>query len=151
MYCKKCGRALDTDAKFCSNCGTKVVREDETFVPAFMKSYGIEKEQEEKPKRKTYERENFDWHLDGFPEPNKKTEDVDFNWSSVLEHNQRRIYGLEKDRERTPLYDPAEMSFDEDTMAAYEAKSREREAAAAQRAAEAAAAEVSGVSRVPRA
>ena len=63
MYCKKCGRALDTDAKFCSNCGTKVVREDETFVPAFMKSYGIEKEQEEKPKRKTYERENFDWHL----------------------------------------------------------------------------------------
>lgn len=141
MYCKKCGRALDTDAKFCSNCGTKVVREDETFVPAFMKSYGIEKEQEEKPKRKTYERENFDWHLDGFPEPNKKTEDVDFNWSSVLEHNQRRIYGLEKDRERTPLYDPAEMSFDEDTMAAYEAKSREREAAAAQRAAEAAAAE----------
>ncbi|MGN0732907.1 MAG: zinc-ribbon domain-containing protein [Emergencia sp.] len=141
MYCKKCGKALDTDAKFCSNCGTKVVREEEPFVPAFMKSYGIEKEQEEKPKRKTYERENFDWHLDGFPDPNKKTEEVDFNWSSVLEHNQRRIYGLEKDRERTPLYDPEEMSFDEDTMAAYEAKSREREAAAAQRAAEAAAAE----------
>lgn len=138
MYCKECGKALDPGAKFCSNCGVKVEKEPEPFVPAFMKSYGIEPEKESPaPKRKTYEREVFDWNLDGFPEPNKKTEDVDFNWSSVLEDNQRRIYGLERgERERKPLFDSAEMSFDKDTVAAYEAKTREREIEQSKKAAE---------------
>ena len=138
MYCKECGKALDPGAKFCSNCGVKVEKEPEPFVPAFMKSYGTEPEKETPaPKRKTYEREVFDWNLDGFPDPNKKTEEVDFNWSSVLEDNQRKIYGLEKgERERKPLIDSTEMSFDKDTVAAYEAKTREREIEQSKKAAE---------------
>jgi len=120
MYCEKCGKVLEAGAKFCSNCGAMVEKKSEPFVPAFMKSYGLEEDKTEKPKRKTYERENFDWNLDGFPEPNKKTEDVDFNWSSVLEQNQKKIYGVDRNRERKPLFEPAEMSFDEDAYKALE-------------------------------
>ena len=29
MYCKVCGENLKPDAKFCANCGTKVVKEAE--------------------------------------------------------------------------------------------------------------------------
>ena len=29
MYCKVCGENLKPDAKFCENCGTKVVKEAE--------------------------------------------------------------------------------------------------------------------------
>lgn len=37
MYCKVCGENLKPDAKFCENCGTKVVKEAETIPKADIK------------------------------------------------------------------------------------------------------------------
>ena len=48
----------------------------------------------EKPaeeKKRTAEPVNFDWNLSGFPQETRKTDDVDFNWDSVVERrNQQR-------------------------------------------------------------
>lgn len=100
MYCKKCGKLLDEGDKFCSNCGTRVT---EDFVPAFRKEEPQEisrmnqaaSQPEERPKRK-FHIEEFNWDLDGYPTARKKTEDVDFNWSSVLEEKRQDLYGHPK-------------------------------------------------------
>lgn len=100
MYCKKCGKLLDAGDKFCSNCGTRVA---EDFVPAFRREEPQEtprtaqspEQPEERPKRK-FHIEEFNWDLDGYPTARKKTEDVDFNWSSVLEEKRRDVYGTPK-------------------------------------------------------
>lgn len=100
MYCKNCGKLLETGDKFCSNCGTRV---SEDFVPAFRQEEQQETprpvqaapQQEERPKRK-FHIEEFNWDLDGYPTARKKTEDIDFNWSSVLEEKRRDAYGAPK-------------------------------------------------------
>lgn len=100
MYCKKCGKLLDAGDKFCSNCGTRVA---EDFVPAFRREEPQEtprtaqspEQPEERAKRK-FHIEEFNWDLDGYPTARKKTEDVDFNWSSVLEEKRRDVYGTPK-------------------------------------------------------
>lgn len=87
MYCKNCGKPYTTSDKFCSNCGAKIeaepeIKEEKTAAaPA----------DAEKPKRR-FHIDDFNWDLDGYPTDNKKTEDVDFNWASVMEEKQRKIF-----------------------------------------------------------
>ena len=91
MYCKNCGKPLSEEDKFCSRCGQKI---EEEFVPAFRqkKPSAPAPAQQEKPRKKTFHIENFQWDLDGYPTDNKKTEDVQFDWNSVLEDKQRRLF-----------------------------------------------------------
>ncbi len=111
MYCKKCGKLLDEGDKFCSNCGTRVT---EDFVPAFrmeepQKEAPLNRaapQPEERPKRK-FHIEEFNWDLEGYPTARKKTEDVDFNWSSVLEEKRQDLYGKPKS-ETAPRAEEAE-------------------------------------------
>lgn len=117
MFCKNCGKFLGPNDKYCSNCGQKVERESEPFVPAFMKDNEEHKgfEKRETP-RKPVERETFDWNLEGFPTANKKTEDVDFNWSAVIEENQRKIYHFhdeEAKSEKSDKYSESETADEE--------------------------------------
>ena len=49
------------------------------------------KEEELKPRR-TFVSEEFDWDLEGLPTGKSKTEDIDFNWASVLEEKERRRF-----------------------------------------------------------
>lgn len=103
MFCTKCGKELYEGDKFCAFCGAEVrnhtaSKNDEVvFNPPFKlearkKTEEIlkateERKQEEKAKKETIA---FDWNLEGFPsERPKKTEDVDFNWDSVLERRNR--------------------------------------------------------------
>lgn len=103
MFCTKCGKELYEGDKFCAFCGAEVrnhapSKNDEVvFNPPFKieaqrKTEEIlkateERKQEEKAKRETVA---FDWNLEGFPsERPKKTEDIDFNWDSVLERRNR--------------------------------------------------------------
>jgi len=94
MYCKNCGRLLQPGDKFCSGCGAKVeIPQAEQIKP--------EVKSEEKPVRHSFQRENFNWDLQGYPTQNKKTDAIDFNWDSVMEEKQRRAY-----EERTPVGKP---------------------------------------------
>lgn len=91
MYCKNCGKLLEEGDKFCSGCGTKV--EETAFAQSKPVSEVHKEAAEEKPKKKIHI-EEFNWDLDGYPtSQNKKTEDIDFDWASVLEEKQRRAYG----------------------------------------------------------
>ena len=81
MYCKKCGKKLADGDRFCGNCGTKIDVSDINIGFA---------EEETKPK-KNFEFGAFKWDLDGYPDEEKaKTEDVDFNWNTVLEEKKRK-------------------------------------------------------------
>ena len=81
MYCKKCGKKLADGDRFCGNCGTKIDVSDINIGFA---------EEETKPK-KNFEFGAFNWDLDGYPDKEKaKTEDVDFNWNTVLEEKKRK-------------------------------------------------------------
>lgn len=96
MYCKKCGKPLHGGDRFCSGCGAKV---EEEFVPAFKQSEQTEPESQEKKFRKSFTTPDFNWDLDGYPTDQKKTEDVDFNWDSVLEEKQRIRFEEQRRRE----------------------------------------------------
>lgn len=81
MYCKKCGKRLADGDKFCGNCGTKIDASEINIGFA---------EEESKPK-KNFDFGAFNWDLDGYPDEDKaKTEDVDFNWNTVLEEKKRK-------------------------------------------------------------
>lgn len=81
MYCKKCGKRLADGDKFCGNCGTKIDVSEINIGFA---------EEEPKPK-KNFDFSAFNWDLDGYPDEDKaKTEDVDFNWNTVLEEKKRK-------------------------------------------------------------
>ena len=98
MFCTKCGKELYDDDKFCAHCGAEVREpkharyDDVVFNPPF-KIEAERRTQEilkttEKPKitPKISEPVSFDWNLEGFPSSQpRKTEDVDFNWGSVIE------------------------------------------------------------------
>ncbi len=89
MYCKNCGKTVNEGDKFCSGCGARL---EEEFVPAFRRQPESEPLQNaEKPKKRIIT-EHFNWDLDGYPTENKRTEDVNFNWDSVLEEKQRNIF-----------------------------------------------------------
>lgn len=95
MYCKECGKLLGTDDKFCSKCGTRVEEGEDAFVPAFKQTDAQAAKTEEVMIRRSVAPERFDWDLDGYPTDNKKTEDIDFNWDSVLEEKQRNLFARE--------------------------------------------------------
>lgn len=117
MYCRNCGNKLQDGDKFCSNCGTKIEakrEKPEFFVedeplneeknqkvedkPKFFTENVADKE-EDQPKR-VFKREKFDWNLEGFPDTeNKKTDDIDFNWGSVLD--EKTSY---REDSRVPLF-----------------------------------------------
>ena len=81
MYCKKCGKRLADGDKFCGDCGTKIDASEINIGFA---------EDEPKPK-KNFDFGAFNWDLDGYPDEDKaKTEDVDFNWNTVLEEKKRK-------------------------------------------------------------
>ena len=81
MYCKKCGKRLADGDKFCGNCGTKIDVSEINIGFA---------EEEPKPK-KNFDFGAFNWDLDGYPDEDKaKTEDVDFNWNTVLEEKKHK-------------------------------------------------------------
>ena len=109
MFCTNCGKKVYDGDKFCANCGTKVrkdipepkpVSHDIVFNPPFKveaekrtneiyKGFVSDKPAEEN--KRTAEPVNFDWNLSGFPQEPRKTEDIDFNWDSVVERrNQQR-------------------------------------------------------------
>ena len=93
MYCKNCGNLLNDGDKFCPNCGTKVVSTDDNseknaFVPPFRKEQNENavNEVDKDAHKRNFQFEEFDWNLDGYPKDNseKKTEDIDFDWESIL-------------------------------------------------------------------
>lgn len=74
MYCKRCGKVLLDDARFCSYCGEPVVTPVE----------------EDKPHYHFQPDPEFVWNVDGFPAPEpKKTEDIEFSWSNDTEKDRR--------------------------------------------------------------
>ena len=101
MFCTNCGKKLYEGDRFCAYCGTKVreeepkARQEIVFNPPFraeaerrtseiFRGFAESREEPEKPHRT--EPAHFDWNLDGFPSgETKKTEDVDFNWDSVMD------------------------------------------------------------------
>ncbi len=92
MFCKNCGKLLGSDDKFCAECGTKVTVERPkaaTMEPMFFVEKREEPVIEKKPKRVIH-LDEFNWNLDGYPTENRKTEDVDFDWASVLEEKGRK-------------------------------------------------------------
>ena len=104
MFCTKCGKELYEGDRFCAFCGAEVrsrsasKNDDIVFNPPFkleaqkkteeiLKAAEERREEEKKAKRETVA---FDWNLEGFPTTRpQKTEDVDFNWDSVLEKRSR--------------------------------------------------------------
>ena len=109
MFCTKCGKELNEGDRFCAYCGAAVraqrhSKNDEVvFNPPFKieaqkKTEEILKASEERKDTETAKREtvSFNWNLDGFPTAQpKKTEDVDFNWDSVLERKNRGFAPIE--------------------------------------------------------
>jgi hypothetical protein len=99
MYCRNCGHLLNESDRFCPSCGAKIEsREDaiaeNSFVPPFRREEDKkqdEAQQQPKPRR-NFQFEEFNWNLDGYPtEDSHKTEDIDFNWESVMdERNKKR-------------------------------------------------------------
>lgn len=105
MYCKKCGKVLNDGDKFCSNCGTKI---EEEFVPAFRQSVDYTpQEREERKPRKPVSREHFQWDLEGYPTDRRKTEEVNFDWGSVMDDKRRNSFpGMSDSRETAKKEDP---------------------------------------------
>ena len=123
MFCTNCGKKLYDGDRFCGNCGRKVrsdapapkpVSSDVVFNPPFKveaerrtseiyRGFASETPAEEKPRRT--EPVSFDWNLDGFPKENKKTEDINFNWDSVIErrNQQKREEQKVEERHTAPL------------------------------------------------
>lgn len=100
MFCTKCGKELYPGDRFCAYCGAEVRNhekpryEDIVFNPPF-KIEAEKKTQEilqavaqpqEAPTPKQAASVAFDWELEDTPRrKSQKTDDVDFNWESVLE------------------------------------------------------------------
>ena len=94
MYCKNCGKVLSADDKFCSGCGTRVPERKPAGVsePMFFlekREPAGDKPTEKRPKRVVH-LDEFQWNLDGYPTTGRKTEDVDFDWASVLDDKAKR-------------------------------------------------------------
>ena len=123
MFCTKCGKELYEGDRFCAFCGAEVrshsasKNDDIVFNPPFkieaqkkteeiLKATEERREEEKKAKRETVA---FDWNLEGFPTAApKKTEDVDFNWDSVLEKRSKidSDAAYPKKEEPAPVQEP---------------------------------------------
>lgn len=90
MYCKKCGKKLGDGDRFCSVCGTPVEEQKRDSVFENIADMGV---REEAPARKPFHMDEMKWDLEGFPADEAPvTDDIDFNWSSVLEERDNHIY-----------------------------------------------------------
>ena len=97
MFCTKCGKELYDGDRFCAHCGAEVREakrskyDDVVFNPPFRmeaqrKTEEIIRSTESQAAAAKRETVTFDWNLDGFPKSQpRKTEDVDFNWDSVID------------------------------------------------------------------
>ena len=127
MFCTKCGKELYEGDRFCAYCGAEVraqrhSKNDEiVFNPPFKieaqkKTEEILKAAEERKDTEKEKKEtvSFDWNLDGFPATQpKKTEDVDFNWDSVLERRNRGFAPTEPTVEKIePKIEPKAEAFE---------------------------------------
>ena len=129
MFCTKCGKELQEGDRFCAYCGAEVrnripSRNDEVvFNPPFKieaqkKTEEIlriaeERKQQERASEKA-KRENlsFDWNLDGFPKDSpRKTEDVNFDWDSVLDRRNRYNSDSMAEEPFEPRYEPVNESL----------------------------------------
>jgi len=97
MYCRNCGHLLNESDRFCPNCGAKNEnREDaiaeNSFIPPFRREAQKQDEaQQQNRPRRNFQFEEFNWNLDGYPtEDSHKTEDIDFNWESVMDERNRK-------------------------------------------------------------
>lgn len=115
MYCKKCGYHLEDGDRFCAQCGAKISEypgesvQEEQFNPMFRKE-SEEASNTDAPKisKRNFHIEDFNWDLDGFPtEKKKKTDDIDFNWESVM--NDR---GRSSATSRKPSFDDRAFPFE---------------------------------------
>lgn len=113
MICKNCGHLLNDGDRFCPNCGARVAVEvpDAKEKPSTLDTLvsGLNRTAEkregpvEKPQqveeaaseedtkpRHHFQFEEFNWNLDGYPtEDTKRTEDIDFNWESVVDEREK--------------------------------------------------------------
>jgi len=143
MFCTNCGKELHVGDKFCSECGTKVREEkvstqEHKYIPSFKeeaerKSAEISQaiaEEQRLNKSESSASVSFDWNLDGFPSTQpRKTEEIDFNWSSVVE-KKSRVRETEVVSPFAPMKKPAAEAPKEDVIdfAAAERKQAEEEA-----------------------
>lgn len=117
MFCTKCGKELHDGDRFCGNCGAEVRAakhskyDDVVFNPPFRmeaqrRTEEILKSTENQAAQKKREAVSFDWNLDGFPSAQpRKTEEVDFNWDSVVERrNSSRQVKVEKIQPEQELF-----------------------------------------------
>lgn len=120
MFCTKCGKELYDGDRFCAHCGAAVREakraryDDVVFNPPF--KIEAERRTEEilktteppQPAPKGRETVSFDWNLEGFPSAQpRKTEDVDFNWDSVIERrNSSRSIAVEKIEPEPEVVEP---------------------------------------------
>ena len=86
MYCKKCGKRLADGDKFCSLCGARVEGPD---LNKGLRSDGDGSEEKSKP---AFHMTGLNWDLDGFPRKSKPSDNIDFNWSSVMEERDLRRF-----------------------------------------------------------
>ena len=86
MYCKKCGKRLADGDKFCSLCGARVEGPD---LNKGLRSDSDGGEEKSKP---AFHMTGLNWDLDGFPRKSKPSDNIDFNWSSVMEERDLRRF-----------------------------------------------------------
>ena len=113
MICKNCGHLLNDGDRFCPNCGARVVmevpdaKEKPSTLDALVSGLNRTTEKREGPVEKPqqveeaaseedtkprhhFQFEEFNWNLDGYPtEDTKRTEDIDFNWESVVDEREK--------------------------------------------------------------
>ncbi|MDD7601375.1 MAG: zinc-ribbon domain-containing protein [Firmicutes bacterium] len=126
MFCTNCGKKLHDGDRFCANCGTRVreeapeMRQEVVFNPPFKAEAehrtrenftGFAEGGEEAPKPRKTEPAHFDWNLDGFPAAGvKKTEEVNFNWDSVIERKKEKKKDDTRSIPTVPVVDKIDIS-----------------------------------------
>lgn len=136
MFCTNCGKKLHDGDRFCGYCGTKVrveepkIKQEVVFNPPFkveaerrtseiFRGFAESAEEPEKPRRS--EPAHFDWNLDGFPaEGTKKTEEVDFNWDSVLDRKREHKQEEERSISAIPVVDKIDIRETREAMSEHE-------------------------------
>lgn len=115
MFCKNCGKLLGDDDRFCAGCGTKVIVEEPKAVEPEPMFFVEKREEPEKVKKvkKVIHLDEFNWDLDGYPTTPRKTEDVDFNWGSVLETKEKKPEPVEEKLEPAELLEDMPRTVEE--------------------------------------
>lgn len=131
MFCTKCGKELYDGDRFCAHCGAEVREvkhskyDDVVFNPPFRmeaqrRTEEIIRSTENQPAAAKRETVAFDWNLDGFPKTQpRKTEDVDFNWDSVVDRRgssrQIKVEKIQPEPEQELFFAGASAAVEEPT------------------------------------